>query len=204
MKNQADITYDPNISPYYSSNIQINNKDVLVYNMDEHINKEELAKISHIVEYGNIKNECLVTPKIIIENLFLNNDETINEYFTLQKKLRSSVVIAKKIIYFICLILLIYLLANTINYINFSLWINVTVISLLIVSIIIGMFFSQSMLLKANYKSYVNKLAIIYTKEKVINNFQKIVDNIESVDYFDSAQIVITKNHYASLIQLLK
>ncbi len=202
--NQIDVTYDPNITPYYEGTTKLDNKSVLVYNMDEHQNKNQLSKISHIVEFYTVKSECIVTPKLIIDNLFLTDDETIIDYFNIQVKLRKGVIRTKQFTYIMGIILLTYLIGKTIQYIQVDTWLNFTIIGGLLLCIVFGLFFSQARLLKKQYANFTKQLVDKFTRDVVIEKFQTIIDNVDEIDYFEEFQKTNTKNHYASLIEIIK
>ncbi len=202
--NQIDITYDPNICPYYESDTKLNNKSIVVYNMDEHQNKIQLSKISHIVEFYTAKQECIIAPKLVIDNLFLTDSDAISDYFQIQVKLRKGVVRSKQFTYILGIILLTYLVGLTIQYFNFNTLTNSLIIGGLLALILLGLFFSQAILLKSYYTSFVQNLVNKYGRDTVLHNFQTIIDNIEKSEYFEEYQVVNTKNHYSSLIELIR
>lgn len=202
--NNVDMTYDEQLEIIHETKSVVYNKTIKIYNLDNHVNKRDLAKISHIVEYYTTQNECLIAPKIIIDNLYLTDDDIIIEYIKLQRKLRNSEIISKKVSYLTTLFLLLYVLAITMNILNFNQTFNYLILLILLVLVLFSLVFLKSIFLKTHYKCFLKTLVKKYSKQTVIDNFNNIINNFQKNEYFEENQIINTKNHYASLIVLVK
>lgn len=194
------FTYDPNINPYYKSNTKFNNKKVLVYNLDEHCNNLVLAKDAFLIEYFTDKNECILTPEIIINNMHLNDDDILHAYFETQQNARNTIQKHKSILSVVTLALIFVILAIMFSIIK----INTMFIAVpLLLYFLFVMFPLKNYILKRSYKDFIKALKNKETDTNLIDNFNTVINKVETLDYMTQEQKNSTKKHFRQLIKIV-
>lgn len=196
----SNLIYDPDIEPFYTSEIKHNDRDIVIYDLDKHCNKTLLARYAFIIEYYTDKSECLIAPKVFAENLHLTDDKVLEQYYITQHQARNKynskiVMLSGLTILFIIALVLVILgilklnpLFLTIPYALY--YINVQ-------------FIQKNLVLKNSYSNYIKVLENEYSKETVRDNLDSIIEYTKEIDYMDYKTKMRTINHFEKLRNLL-
>lgn len=200
-KNQTNFTYDPNLKPFYKSNIKVNDKHVLIYDLDVHCNNLLLARKGFMTEYYTEKNECLILPKEFAQNLYLTDDNILDTYMKTQQSARDSI---KSDLSVIAIVTFLYIVVAVLSVFG------ILVFNLLYVTIPYALFYGYTYFLKKNVrlrKSYQNFIYILtkkYPKQEIVQNIENIIEHTKTLNYMDEKQKLKTINHFVNLQKLIK
>lgn len=194
--NQTNLTYDPNIKPFYKSEIKYNDKPILLYDLDVHCNNLLLAKNSFMVEYYTPKNECLIIPKVFAQNLFLTDENILDSYIKTQQSARDKIKNQKSILSVITIIYIFIVIISVFKLFDFNL-IYITIPYVLFY--LYTYFFQKNRILKNSYKNFIYILTKKHSNELVNNNIDNIIEHTKTLNYMNNKQKLKTTKHFESL-----
>ncbi len=201
MKNKPNLTYDPNLKPFYVSKAKVNNKQVQLFDLDVHCNNLILVKRSHLTEYYNEKFENIIIPKTFAENLHLTNDNIIDLYMKTQAAAREK--IEKQAIY-VSVITFIYVIVAVASIFNFI------DINLAVIAVFFGLFYvyfhfiRKSIEIAKGHKNFIYALTKKYSSEEIVNNINNIIAYTNEINYMTLKQKTRTVKHFSKLQEIAK
>lgn len=199
-KNQINFTYDPKIQPFFKSEIEINDKHVLLYDLDEHCNNLLLARRGFMTEYYTQENECLILPKPFAQNLYLTDESILDSYMKTQQAARDSI---KKDLATLSVITLLFIgvaILSIFRIFEFNL-LYVTIP--FAIFYVYTYFFKKNIRLKKSYENFIYILTQKYSNEEISKNIDNIIDHTQTLSYMDEKQKIKTIHHFARLKNLI-
>lgn len=197
----SQLIYDPEIEPFYTSEIKHNDRNIVIYDLDKHCNRHLLARNTFIIEYYTTNSECLITPKVFAENLHLTDDKVLEQYYLTQhdarQKFNSKILVLSGVtIAFIIALILILLGIVKVNPLFLTIPYAIYYFNL--------HFIQKNKVLKNSYIYYIRELQKEYSNETILNNLDCIIEYTKEIDYMDHKLKMKTINHFASLKNLVK